>query len=182
MERFSLGHLTYATDKLIALSAIASEMQGHIKSEYLAGMWRQHLAYQLLWEVRGVQWLVRRGRPNEYIAPSWSWASVVGNVENACDVRFANDREIILEVLDGQVELMNAANPFGQVKSGFLRVRGSLAKGTVFIHKFKVRERVSPAVGQQRRLQHCDFGQWRRGSEGCRPGILLSPHPISAAL
>ena len=48
VERFSSGHLTYATDKLIALSAIASEIQGHIKSEYLAGMWRQHLAYQQL--------------------------------------------------------------------------------------------------------------------------------------
>jgi len=52
-------------------------------------------------------------------------------------VRFANNREIILEVLDGQVELVNAANPFGQVKNGFLRVRGSLAKSTVFIHKSK---------------------------------------------
>lgn len=137
VERFSPGHLTYATDKLIALSAIASEMQGYIKSEYLAGMWRQHLAYQLLWEVRGVQWLVRHGRPKEYIAPSWSWASVVGSVENACDVRFANDQEIILEVLDVQVKLVNAANPFGQVRSGFISAKGSLAKGTVFIHKSK---------------------------------------------
>lgn len=135
VERYSLGRLTYATDKLIALSALASEMQEHIQSKYLAGMWHQHLAYQLLWEVRGVQWLVRRRRVNEYIAPSWSWASVVGNVEIACEVRFADNREIIIEVLDAQVELVSAANPFGQVKSGFLRVRGSLARVSVFVHR-----------------------------------------------
>jgi len=107
-------------------------MKGLVKSDYLAGLWRQQLAYQLLWEVRGVQWLVRRGQPNEYIAPSWSWASVVGRLENVSDVRFADEREIILEVLEVKVELLNALAPFGQVKNRFLRVKGCLAKGSLF--------------------------------------------------
>ncbi|KAF4627911.1 hypothetical protein G7Y89_g10241 [Cudoniella acicularis] len=138
VARFSRGQLTHATDKLVALSAIASEMRTHIESEYLAGMWRKHLAYQLLWEVRGVQWLVRRGRPNRYVAPSWSWASVIGSIETACEVRFADDREIILEVLDAQVELVSNAHAFGQVKSGFLRVASYLGKGTVFMYTSKL--------------------------------------------
>ena len=137
VRTFSLGHLTYASDKLVALSAIASEMQAHIQSEYLAGMWRQHLAYQLLWEVRGIHWLVRRGRPNQYTAPSWSWASVIGSVEAACEVRFADDREIILEVIEAQVKLASAVNPFGQVKSGFLCVKGSLGMASVYIYMSK---------------------------------------------
>ncbi|OTA97355.1 hypothetical protein M434DRAFT_62015, partial [Hypoxylon sp. CO27-5] len=75
VERFSLGQLTYATDKLVAFSAIASLMQRYIKSDYLAGMWRRHLGYQLLWDVCGLQWLVSPRRPNNFVAPSWSWTS-----------------------------------------------------------------------------------------------------------
>ncbi|KAI1409327.1 heterokaryon incompatibility protein-domain-containing protein [Hypoxylon sp. FL1857] len=135
VERFSLGRLTYATDKLVALSAIASEMQGHIQSDYLAGMWRRHLGCQLLWDVRGIQWLVQRSRPRVFVAPSWSWASVVGVVQNACSVRFADDRGIIIEILDAQINLANPKNHFGQVIGGFLRVRGSLAKSRVLMQK-----------------------------------------------
>jgi hypothetical protein len=131
VEDFSLGRLTYATDKLVALSAIASEMQQHLGSQYLAGLWRAHLPYQLLWEVRGVQWLAQSSRPSEYIAPSWSWASVTGRVECACDVRFLDDREIVLKVLEVHIVLASDLNPYGQVKSGYLCVQGYLARGSL---------------------------------------------------
>ena len=132
VQSFSLGNLTYATDKLVALSAIASEMQQHLRSPYLAGLWRAYLPYQLLWEVRGVQWLTKSSRPSEYIAPSWSWASVTGHVEKACEVRFADDREILLKVLDAHVALVSDLNPYGQVKGGYLRVQVYIAKGSLF--------------------------------------------------
>jgi len=50
-------------------------------------------------------------------------------------------RDTMLEMLDAYIELINEGNPFGQVKSGCLRVRGSLAKGTVFMHKSQSRVR-----------------------------------------
>ncbi|OAL51539.1 HET-domain-containing protein [Pyrenochaeta sp. DS3sAY3a] len=132
VQSFSLGKLTYATDKLVAFSAIASEMQQHLRSPYLAGLWRAYLPYQLLWEVRGVQWTANSSRPREYIAPSWSWASVTGRVEKACEVRFADDREILLNVLDAHVALVSDLNPYGQVKGGYLRVQVFIAKGSLF--------------------------------------------------
>ena len=137
VERYTIGQLTYSTDKLVALSGIAAEMHKHTQCQYLAGVWRKHLAYQLLWEVRGIQWLVSRTCPKTYIAPSWSWASTNGHIENACNIWFADNHEIVLEVLDVRVELVSNKNHFGQVKNGFLRVRGSLAKVGVHIEESK---------------------------------------------
>jgi hypothetical protein len=125
---YSQGKLTYVTDKLVALAGLAARIQKHTKSQYLAGMWRKHLAYQLLWQVRGLQWIVCRSRPEVYTAPSWSWASTNGHIEQACVIRQADDREIVMEILDVGVELVSDRNPFGQVKGGFLRLRSSLAK------------------------------------------------------
>lgn len=134
VSMYTSGALTYAADKLVALSGMAFKVHEHTGCEYLAGLWRKHLAYQLLWQVRRLQWNVPRMRPLQYIAPSWSWASVTGRIEDACQIRFADDREIIIEILDAGVEL-DSRNPFGQVKSGFLRIRGSLAKDPVYLEE-----------------------------------------------
>ncbi|KAL3423491.1 heterokaryon incompatibility protein [Phlyctema vagabunda] len=135
VSTYSTGKLTYSADKLVALSGLAARMQKHTGAQYLAGMWRTHLAYQLLWTVSGIQWVVSRSRPEVYTAPSWSWASIHGRIEDACIVRHADDREIALEILDVEVELVSDKNHFGQVKGGFLRLRCSLAKAGVYIEE-----------------------------------------------
>lgn len=135
--RYTTGQLTYQTDKLVALSGLAVEMHKHIQSQYLAGMWRKHLAYQLLWKVREIQWVVNRSRIDTYVAPSWSWASVNGHIENACDIWYPDDREILIEIVDVKVEVVSKDSPFGQVKSGFLRIRGNLAQAGVHIEESK---------------------------------------------
>lgn len=49
VEKYSQRHLTYATDKLPALSGIAAVYHDAIRSAYLAGLWRDNLLYDLLW-------------------------------------------------------------------------------------------------------------------------------------
>jgi hypothetical protein len=46
---YSRCHLTKEQDKLVAISAIAREIQPIIQGEYLAGLWRRYLPFQLLW-------------------------------------------------------------------------------------------------------------------------------------
>ncbi|EPE26537.1 heterokaryon incompatibility protein [Glarea lozoyensis ATCC 20868] len=135
VSTYSQGKLTYSRDKLVALSGLAARLQKHTNSKYLAGMWRKHLAYQLLWNVGGIQWIVSKSRPEIYTAPSWSWASTHGHIEDACVIRHADDREIIMEILAAEVELANEKNPFGQVKGGSLRLRCSLAKAGVHLEE-----------------------------------------------
>lgn len=129
VERLSEGKLSYATDKLVALSAVASQIHQHIQSEYLAGLWRRHLAYQLLWRATPVPWLDQQARPSEYIAPTWSWASVTYSVKSACNVQFSDERDIVIKIMDVKVEFVTELNPFGQVKSGYLQIQGHLARG-----------------------------------------------------
>ncbi|PTB63949.1 HET-domain-containing protein, partial [Trichoderma citrinoviride] len=75
VEEFSGRNLTRGTDKLIAFSAVASQMRRHIRSDYLAGLWRVYLPGQLLWWINSMHAELQPRPECDYIAPSWSWAS-----------------------------------------------------------------------------------------------------------
>lgn len=87
VRRYCECNLTFPTDKLVALSGLAKDMnsrllqRGHAdegSDAYLAGIWRDTMPQSLLWTLKkpGI-------RPNLYRAPSWSWASVDGDIEFA---------------------------------------------------------------------------------------------------
>lgn len=134
VREYTSGQLSYQKDKLVAVGGLAARVEEEIGSEYLAGLWRTHLAFQLLWQVYRLRWDTPRSRPSEYIAPTWSWASVVGRVESACDIRGKSDREIIIDVVDVAVQL-STQNRFGQVKDGFLTIKGYLAHNGVRVEE-----------------------------------------------
>lgn len=96
---YTKSKLTYETDKLIAISAIARELNSTQQSKYLAGLWERDLVLELGWISEstsvpsfpfkdGKEIKVcddssgQEERPSEtrYIAPSWSWASLEGAV------------------------------------------------------------------------------------------------------
>lgn len=79
---FTKRDLTVPTDRLPAMSGLASALQTHINSTYLAGLWEFDLPKQLLW---ASDWTaVGSDLPPPLLedgyAPSWSWASVPGTV------------------------------------------------------------------------------------------------------
>jgi hypothetical protein len=78
LEAYTLGQLTFESDKLVAISGLQKIYANLIKAPYLAGLWGFHLPRQLLWTV-----LRPAERPKAYRAPSWSWASVDGQVERS---------------------------------------------------------------------------------------------------
>ncbi|KAF9871869.1 hypothetical protein CkaCkLH20_10501 [Colletotrichum karsti] len=90
VSRYSPCGLTFATDKLVALSGLALRMHQFMKCRYLAGLWEDHLSYQLLWEGHNDVQPLRK--PEVYVAPSWSWASVNGAVTKVAQVRFPDNR------------------------------------------------------------------------------------------
>ena len=68
--------LTVATDKLVAMSGIVQRIQTGTGLRYLAGLWREMLPFNLCWFVNRDP----RPPPNEYRAPTWSWASRDGEI------------------------------------------------------------------------------------------------------
>jgi len=91
IEEYSRRDFTRWSDRLPALSGIANEIQLHVNSEYMVGIWSDDLQ-GLLWAISDA---VHVARKLENGTPSWSWAS------HECDPityrhihdAFANDTE-----------------------------------------------------------------------------------------
>jgi len=81
---YTTKNLTRESDRLVALSGIAKKAQIKLNSEYLAGLWEEDLARGLVWNAcltTNCPRVPTARRPLQYRAPSWSWASVEGQVE-----------------------------------------------------------------------------------------------------
>lgn len=127
--------LTFAKDKLVALSATAQQMSHRWLGQYVAGMWNNFLLDSLLW-VRHSREDYPKPRHEEHVAPTWSWASVDGqirdNPENvpSRDLKYWLERDLWHrgtwpEVVDVQVETVGD-DKFGALKSGHLKLRGRI--------------------------------------------------------
>ncbi|OIW27818.1 hypothetical protein CONLIGDRAFT_682834 [Coniochaeta ligniaria NRRL 30616] len=129
VEEFSKCKLTYAKDRLVAISGVAKWTQEHTGDEYLAGMWRADLDIALLWMTR------EKGSaptiaPAQYIAPSWSWASVNKGVrfDDAAVTpakyrdRSSSQYSILIQIRDVYRVPVDPTQPLGLVKDGRLRL------------------------------------------------------------
>ena len=126
-EAYAKCHLTNETDRCIAISGIAEEIQLATTDLYLAGLWESSFVEQLCWIVNHAQNEEERRtriRPLRYRAPSWSWLSIDSNIEFYVEKKvFA--RGILFDIL--RVEIDNAGlNQFGPIKGGVLVGRGVL--------------------------------------------------------
>lgn len=74
VTEYSQRRLTKETDKLLAIQVLAAEMSTSVDDTYIpyAGMWKQQLQRELLWQVLGPP----RSIEEKYLAPSWSWVSI----------------------------------------------------------------------------------------------------------
>jgi hypothetical protein len=91
VEQYSAAALTFRSDKLVAISALARETKrvlDHMTNQdnqYLAGLWRPYLEWQLSWRVVEPR-STSTQQEDGFAAPSWSWASVDGPVYLNSDV------------------------------------------------------------------------------------------------
>lgn len=113
---YTSANLTFARDKLPALSGIAKRIHSQKGGQYLAGLWRdENIEAQLCWRVHEP-----RKRPTTWRAPSWSWASVDGSIsytptqEGICDDSYAH-------VVDASVTPL-AGDAFGELSAGTVHI------------------------------------------------------------
>ncbi|KAI0863801.1 heterokaryon incompatibility protein-domain-containing protein [Xylaria cubensis] len=70
-------NLTKPSDRFIAMSGIAKSFQETNGDTYMAGLWKSIFHVDLAWESRvGPSAMAKR--VNDFYAPTWSWASIVG--------------------------------------------------------------------------------------------------------
>lgn len=136
---YSRRNYTKDTDILPALGGIARAFAGITKDKYCAGMWESELLQSLCWWRQGVLHEKNKRqlyepsnmnftKPTAYRAPSWSWAGINGGrvamynsaIEGGIPIKnIATPVKTVLEPMDGGDE-------FGQLRSGYLIIKGSL--------------------------------------------------------
>jgi len=124
LQEYSLRRLKKQEDKLTALSAIAEAYSRKVPANYLAGLWSVEFHKHLFWFVVGSS---HRPRPTCYRAPSWSWASVDGEI----GLRYhgAGLPEHQLKVIEQHIEIEDSRNPFGPIRAAWLYCQGYIQQG-----------------------------------------------------
>ena len=153
VENYSGRRLTIPGDRLIAFSAIASKFAEHCEvgpSEYLAGLWKRTLIPYLLWRVSdpGGEYFVWDKKSSSWIAPSWSWGSVLGEVSwllMDTELEGENGIRAIAKVLSSGTTPANINAPFAAVRDGRLTVKGFVTKAVLHLATSSVIESCHPA-------------------------------------
>lgn len=115
--------LTYDTDKLPALWGLATEVARFQRGRYYAGLWGEDMASGMLW-FRGH--IAELKKPSQYLAPSWSWASLNGRTIIYEDQA---PKITLTDVVFGECCLECATgNRYGTIKSGWLDLSAPVVK------------------------------------------------------
>ena len=121
VRQYSRRNLSFPEDKLPALSGCASIMEASTGYTYLAGLWKEYLIPQLLWEVDQSGQLPPSTSSTVYRAPSWSWASADGEISFEIAKKSPDDLEERCQVVDVNTTLAGR-DPYGQVVAGSLTI------------------------------------------------------------
>lgn len=125
--------LSFSSDVLPAISGFAQLLADHLKYDYVAGLWKETLASDLLWYVKP-QATDRfpRPRPRDSFAPSWSWASIemTQNIKHVKPEKHFMMRTSDLLLREAIVEIYcepeSGINPFGKLKDAYLKFNARL--------------------------------------------------------
>ena len=151
VEDYTSRSLTIPTDKLIAFAGLAKAFGCNSRAQYLAGNWNTDMPAALLWHVSN-----RTATKPAYLAPSWSWASLMGGVtydsiriepdHNSAQYEYPEDIYTGLRSLKIQARttLEKLEIPYGNVSEGRLTLSGARCIGVRY---------------DQRSVQYKDGGQ-----------------------
>lgn len=156
LDVFAARSLTVDTDALPAMAGIARAFQGLLKDEYCAGLWKKDILCSLFW-ARSPRFPEDRttarfdpARASNYLAPSWSWASIPGKqLSMGGNWKIRNDIPDAISVAKIISVNTTPANddPFGQLVGGELVIKG----------RFCVLENVPPVYSTSEEFPALNF-------------------------
>lgn len=146
VREYNLRSLTKPKDKLRAIGGIADLYQLKTGDQYCAGLWRSHLAEELLWKVfhprasfstmmkeskdpaSTAQPSITLFKRPKHRAPTWSWASVDGTAANHRALTRSPFIADVFKVLECVVVPEKPNAPLTGVRSAVLTVRGRMKR------------------------------------------------------
>lgn len=117
IEQYTQQRLTYEKDVFPALQGISKMLSVYTKSRYLAGLWENTVILGLLWIRCKKEWQ----RPQTWRAPSWSWASVIGDVRWN-DYVYQSSFRTLATYIAAEIQPLGA-DAFGELASASLTLR-----------------------------------------------------------
>ncbi|KAL8643260.1 MAG: hypothetical protein Q9228_000155 [Teloschistes exilis] len=128
IEYYTDRRLTFSSDKLPALAGLASRFSNLWGCAYYAGLWQKKM-------IKGLGWFVldpSTSLSNGCHAPSWSWASVIGQVswmeklptDDQAEETPQETPVAPASLIECSITLLNEAVPFGQVTAWSLTIEG----------------------------------------------------------
>jgi hypothetical protein len=121
VREYSTLDLSYTSDRLPAISALARRFPRADGERYLAGMWESALPLSVGWHVPlGHSKCCRAAEPRP---PSWSWASISSQVISG---RYTENEFIPIRMHHVQCETASK-DAFGKIKSGKLTIEGAVS-------------------------------------------------------
>ncbi|KAJ6041234.1 hypothetical protein N7460_006624 [Penicillium canescens] len=145
---YSSMRFTRYSDRLIAFSGLASRMRAILRDEYVAGLWRSRLIDELLWFTFGngsIEYELRPYRPPDGGAPSWSWASLTGEVVTSKVDQFTSKvyhldlKAVNVTPVSGREDDANNNNT-SAILDGQIRIKGFLKRATLLKNVYHMPE------------------------------------------
>jgi hypothetical protein len=170
--------LTFAKDKLPAMSGLVKEMQRFRSGRYLAGIWESDLFRDLTWR----SFNMKTGRCSPWRAPTWSWASVTGKV--CWDGYHGGGLNILATFVKAEC-IPASSDSTGELSSGYLVLAGGLFATTYYDPGFdKNRPDFNQDLYSTSLIHHYetpskkytlypDFPLWKIPQATVRPGIPI---------
>lgn len=187
--------VTNVKDRLRAIGGIAEAFSRQTGYRYLAGLWRETLAYNLLYkesnpiDISPPEWDMSRHEDPSFFqkqikrptAPTWSWAS--GHYE-ITSWMYGRIDFVDFSIVHCSVMLQSEHRPYGDVLSGELILRGRILPAYILdSHVIQIRGPPNPRNGQPTwptvgtanldPFRPNAVGQSRQAKQGCRQEVLL---------
>jgi hypothetical protein len=125
---YSQRNFSHCTDRLQAMASIAKAFAMKFNVTYVEGLWKENILSGLLWRRHDRQQNLTRFV--EYVAPSWSWASVHGRLDYRNVHIFSGRSGPKLEIEDFDIEEEHGGT-YGRVRQGRIVANGFIQFVTI---------------------------------------------------
>jgi hypothetical protein len=174
VDEFSKRALTVPSDKLPAMAGLAAVINDETVGDYLAGIWSKNIGTGLAW-ARVYSLL---SPAPVYRAPSWSWASIDGNISSLLSWPLTLMDDYALDpgwierygtkLVEHHIILQDPSNPYmGVLEGSYIVVEGACASISQLTKHLRGNDSFNITLGLDQ--------SWAFDCPCCAPGLEDSP-------
>ena len=151
---YAMSSITVVENRLPAISGIAQRFNDkYLRERYVVGYFPSQLPLALLWRTRRFGVLTDPvAIPSSYVAPSWSWVSVIGEIST----HESADYHAVGRAKSFAIDLEDEQNLYRIVKSASLMIEGQVLK-----------MKAEPKRTPYDRAEFQYRWKWKEGRAGC---------------